>query len=266
MKQRFSDRAILIFGASLGIGRAIAEAFVREGGSVMVADVLEMPGRDLTAAPGHAKFILADVSSEDDTCRAVAATVEQFGTIDVVVQNAGIYPMSLIEETTVQEWDSVLAINLRGCFLAAKAALPPMRAQGYGRMIFTSSITGPRVTNPGHGHYSASKAGILGFVRAAALEFASFGITVNAVEPGNIMSDGVEMSRSASYLQNMRLAIPLDRLGVGADVANGVLFLASEASSFITGTSIVIDGGQIIPEGNEYRLGTSATAKLPPKS
>ena len=232
----------------------------------MVADVLEVPGRDLASTLGHAKFILADVSNEDDTRRAVAETIDQFGAIDVVVQNAGIYPMSLIEETTVQEWDRVLAINLRGCFLAAKAALPPMRERGYGRMVFTSSITGPRVTNPGHGHYSASKAGILGFVRAAALEFASFGITVNAVEPGNIMSEGVEMSRSPDYLENMRRAIPLDRLGVGADVANGVLFLASEESSFITGTSIVIDGGQIIPEGSEFRVGTSATGALPAKS
>ena len=120
------------------------------------------------------------------------------------------------------------------------------------------------MTAPGHGHYSASKAGILGFVRAAALEFAGYGITVNAVEPGNIVSDGIELTRTSSYMENMRQAIPLDRLGSGADVANAVLFLASEQSSYITGTSIIVDGGQILPEGNEFRIGSSATAPKQP--
>ena len=263
MAQRFSDRTALIFGSSRGIGRAIAEAFAREGCAVMIADVLEAPGRAVAAALGTAAFVRADVSQENDTRNAVEATVSRFGAIDILVQNAGIYPMSLIEETTVEQWDSVLGINLRGCFLAAKAALRPMRERGYGRIVFTSSITGPRVTAPGHGHYSASKAGILGFVRAAALEFATHGITVNAVEPGNIVSDGTDLTRTASYMENMRQAIPLDRLGCGADVANAVLFLASEQSSFITGTSIIVDGGQILPEGNEFRIGSSATAAKP---
>ena len=253
-----------MFGASRGIGRAIAEAFAREGGAVMIADVLEAPGQALADGLAQAAFVRADVSTEEDTRNAVAATVNRFGAIDILVQNAGIYPMSLIEETTVEQWDHVLGVNLRSCFLAAKAALPPMRKRGYGRMVFTSSITGPRVTAPGHGHYSASKAGILGFVRAAALEFASHGITVNAVEPGNIVSDGIELTRTPSYIENMRQAIPLDRLGLGSDVANAVLFLASEQSSFITGTSIVVDGGQILPEGNEFRIGTSATAPKQP--
>ena len=263
MSQRFSGRTAIVFGASLGIGRSIAEAFVAEGGAVMIADVLEEPGHALAAALGQAAFVRADVSQEADTQNAVAATLSRFGSLDILVQNAGIYPMSLIEDTTVAQWDHVLAVNLRGCFLAAKAALAPMRAAGYGRMVFTSSITGPRVTAPGHGHYSASKAGILGFVRAAALEFASHGITVNGVEPGNIVSDGTGLTRSESYMENMRQKIPLDRLGLGSDVANAVLFLASEQSSFITGTSIIVDGGQILPEGNEFRIGAAATAAVP---
>ena len=260
MSQRFTNRVALVFGASLGIGRAIVEGFAREGGAVMIADVLDEPGHELAGQLERAAFVHADVSKEEDTRAAVAATLSRWGAVDILVQNAGIYPMHLIEDITSEEWDHVLGVNLKGCFLAAKAALPPMRDRGYGRMVFTSSITGPRVTAPGHGHYSASKAGILGFVRAAALEFARYGITVNAVEPGNIMSDGIETSRTASYIENMRQAIPLDRLGEGSDVANGVMFLASEQSSFITGTSIIIDGGQIIPEGNEYRVGASSTA------
>ena len=264
MAQRFSGRTALVFGASLGIGRAVVEALAGEGCAVMIADVAEAPGHALAAALGTAAFVRADVSKEDDTRNAVEATLSRFGAIDILVQNAGIYPMSLIEETTVEQWDRVLGINLRGCFLAAKAAVKPMRERGYGRIVFTSSITGPRVTAPGHGHYSASKAGILGFVRAAALEFAGYGITVNAVEPGNIVSDGIELTRTSSYMENMRQAIPLDRLGSGADVANAVLFLASEPSSYITGTSIIVDGGQILPEGNEFRIGSSATAAKQP--
>ena len=113
----------------------------------------------------------------------VAQVLEQHGRIDIIVQNAGIYPWQLIEHTSPEDWDRVMGVNLRGAFNAARAALPAMRQQHYGRMLFTSSITGPRVTNPGHGHYAATKAGINGFIRAAALEFSGYGITVTASSP-----------------------------------------------------------------------------------
>ncbi|MEX0860489.1 MAG: SDR family oxidoreductase, partial [Cucumibacter sp.] len=174
--------------------------------------------------------------------------------IDTVVQNAGIFPWTLIENIEPAEWDMVLAVNLKGAFLAARAALPHMRATGYGRMIFTSSITGPRVTSPGHGHYSASKAGVNGFIRAAALEFAGYGITVNGVEPGNILTEGMKLTRSAEFIQSMQDAIPLGRLGAPRDVANACLFLASEEAGYITGTTIIVDGGQILPEGADFRV------------
>ena len=121
-----------------------------------------------------------------------------------MVQNAGIYPWTLIEKTSPDEWDRVMAVNLKGTFLAALAALPPMKAQRSGRMIFTSSITGPRVTSPGHGHYSATKAGINGFIKSAALEFAGYGITVNGVEPGNILTEGMQAHRSAASSSRWR--------------------------------------------------------------
>jgi 3-oxoacyl-[acyl-carrier protein] reductase len=177
-----------------------------------------------------------------------------FGQLDILVQNAGIYPWQLIEETSPKDWDRVMAVNLRGCFLAARAALVPMKARGTGRMLFTSSITGPHVTSPGHGHYSASKAGINGFIRAAALEFSGYGITVNGVEPGNILTEEVQRQRSPAFIQSMEDAIPLGRLGSVRDVANAFLFLASDEASYITGTTIVVDGGQLLPEGNDFRI------------
>src|SRR4029453_16293225 len=133
-------------------------------------------------------------------------------------------PWTLIENTTPEEWDRVMAVNLKGTYLAARAALPAMKAMKYGRMIFTSSITGPKVTSPGHGHYSASKAGINGFIRAAALEFAGYGITVNGVEPGNILTEGMKAGRSAAFIKSMAAMVPLGRLGNPRDVAHAVPF------------------------------------------
>ena len=121
-------------------------------------------------------------------------------------------------------------------------------------MLFTSSITGPHVTSPGHGHYSASKAGINGFIRSAALEFSGYGITVNGVEPGNILTEGVQEQRGAAFIKNMEDAIPLGRLGSPRDVANAFLFLASDDASYITGTTIIVDGGQLLPEGADFRI------------
>jgi 3-oxoacyl-[acyl-carrier protein] reductase len=130
----------------------------------------------------------------------------------------------------------------------------PMKAQGSGRMLFTSSITGPHVTSPGHGHYSATKAGINGLIRAAALEFSGYGILVNGVEPGNILTEAIQLHRGAAFIKQMEDAIPLGRLGSVRDIANAFLFLASDDASYITGTTIVVDGGQLLPEGNDFRL------------
>ena len=129
-----------------------------------------------------------------------------------------------------------------------------MKAQRSGRMLFTSSITGPHVTSPGHGHYAATKAGINGFIRSAALEFAGYGITVNGVEPGNILTESIQQQRGPEFIRSMEDAIPLGRLGAPRDVANAFLFLASDEASYITGTTIVVDGGQLLPEGKDFRI------------
>jgi 3-oxoacyl-[acyl-carrier protein] reductase len=255
MTGRLANRTALVIGAARGIGEGIARRFVMEGAAVLIADTEVGAGEALASSLGASvSFVATDVSREEDVERAVATAIEAFGRLDILVQNAGIYPWSLIETTSVEEWDRVLAVNLRGTFLAARAALPAMRSQGYGRMVFTSSITGPRVTMPGHGHYSASKAGINGFIRAAALEFSPYGITVNGVEPGNVLTEAIKEHRSAAYVRSMEEAVPLGRLGTPEDVATAVLFLASEEAGYITGTTIVVDGGQTLPEGKDFRV------------
>jgi 3-oxoacyl-[acyl-carrier protein] reductase len=253
MSGRLQGRVALVVGAARGIGAGIAERFAEEGALVMIADA-ESEAGSATAETLGGRFVTIDISKKSGAESAVAETIAAFGGLDIVVQNAGIYPWSLIENIEPEEWDAVLGVNLRGTYLIARAALPHMKAKRYGRMVFTSSITGPRVTSPGHGHYSASKAGINGFIKAAALEFSSYGITVNGVEPGNILTEGVKLHRSAAFIRNMEEAVPLGRLGTPRDIAHATLFLASDEAAYITGTTIVVDGGQTLPEGKDFRL------------
>jgi 3-oxoacyl-[acyl-carrier protein] reductase len=255
---RLEGRVVLVIGAAQGIGKGIAQRFQEEGAQLVLADTDGDTGQ-ATARELGAAFIRTDISSMDDAKASVALAVRAFGKLDIFVQNAGIFPWQLIEHTSTEDWDRVLGVNLRGAFNIARAALPVMREQQYGRMLYTSSITGPRVTSPGHGHYSASKAGINGFILAAALEFSGYGITVNGVEPGNILTDAVQHQRGAEYIASMKASIPLGRLGTPRDVANAFLYLASDDASYVTGTTIVVDGGQLIPEGADFRI-------LPPGS
>jgi 3-oxoacyl-[acyl-carrier protein] reductase len=253
MTNRLKDKVALIIGGARGIGGGIARRFAQAGAGVALADLQDTAGAELAEDIGGL-YLQADISRAEDAERAVAQTIERFGRLDILVQNAGIYPWTLIEQTSPEEWDRVLKVNLGGCFLAARAALPQMKKQRSGRMLFTSSITGPHVTSPGHGHYSASKAGINGFIRAAALEFAGYGITVNGVEPGNILTEGMKAHRSPDFIRDMADAVPLGRLGTPEDVANAFLFLASDEAAYITGTTIVVDGGQLLPEGGDFRI------------
>jgi 3-oxoacyl-[acyl-carrier protein] reductase len=253
MTGRIDGKVALIVGAARGIGRGIAERFAEEGAKLVLADTDTEHGR-ATANELGGLFVATDISSMAEAEAAVALAVGRYDRLDIVVQNAGIYPWQLIENTSPDDWDRVMAVNLRGSFNAARAALTPMKAQRYGRMLFTSSITGPHVTSPGHGHYSATKAGINGFIRSAALEFSGYGITVNGVEPGNIMTEAILEQRGAEFIKGMEDAIPLGRLGTPRDVGNAFLFLASDEAEYITGTTIVVDGGQLLPEGADFRI------------
>lgn len=254
MSGRLSGRVAIIVGAALGIGKGIAERFAEEGATIVLADSNEEPGLDTLASLAATRklFLRADVASEDDMKRLAARTAQEFGRIDVLVQNAGIYPFSLIENTSEPQWDRVFSVNMKGTFFAAKACYPYMRDQREGRMIFTSSITGARVVSHGMSSYAATKAGINGFIKAAALEFASHGITVNGVEPGNILTEGLLAGRTPQFISSMERSVPLGRLGTPHDVANAVVFLASREASYITGTTIVVDGGQTLPENRDF--------------
>ena len=251
MAGRVEGRTAIVIGAARGIGAAIAERLVEEGARVVIADTLEAEGRataEKLSQQGEATFIATDVSRKESVDALIEAALARFGRVEILVQNAGIYPYTMLPDIPVEEWDAVLGVNLRGCFLAIQASARPMRAQQYGRIVLTSSITGPRVSSPGHGHYSASKAGINGLIRAAAVELAPDGITVNGVEPGNIMTEGMQTERSPAYIQAMERSVPLGRLGTPRDVAHAVLVLASDEAAYVTGTTIVIDGGQTLPE------------------
>lgn len=255
MAGRLSGRTAVLIGAAVGIGRGIARRLVEDGANLVVGDADAAGGVKLMDDLGldRGQFLKVDVSSEGD-CQALAdLAVARFGQIDILVQNAGIYPVSLISDTSVAQWDQVLAVNLRGTFLATRACVPSMRAQKRGRIVFTSSITGPRVVSHGLGAYAASKAGINGFIKAAALELALDGITVNGVEPGNILTEGLQQGRTAQFIKSMEDSVPMGRLGTPAEIAGAVSFLVSDDAAYITGTTITIDGGQTLPEGKDFR-------------
>ncbi|TPL90198.1 SDR family NAD(P)-dependent oxidoreductase [Mesorhizobium sp. B2-3-12] len=253
MTGRLEGKVALVIGAARGIGKGIALRFAEEGARLVLADSESEAGQASADELG-VPFIRTDISQMRDAEAAVALALKHHGRLDIIVQNAGIYPWQLIENTSADDWDRVMAVNLRGTFNASRAALVPMKAQRSGRMLYTSSITGPHVTSPGHGHYSATKAGINGFIRAAALEFCGYGITVNGVEPGNILTEAIREHRGDAYIKNMEDSIPLGRLGSPRDVANAFLFLASDDASYITGTTIVVDGGQLLPEGKDFKM------------
>lgn len=254
MAGRLEGRTAILIGGAVGIGRGVASRLVEEGASLIVGDLDEARGRALMDGLGldRGQFRKVDVAMEAD-CEALAAlAVERFGRIDILVQNAGIYPVSLIAETSVAQWDHVLAVNLRGAFVSTKACLPAMRRQKYGRIVLTSSITGPRVVSHGLSAYASSKAGINGFIRAAALELALEGITVNGVEPGNIVTEGLREGRSAGFMKSMEQSIPMGRLGAPSDIAGAVAFLASDDAAYVTGTTVRVDGGQTLPESKDF--------------
>ena len=251
MLQPIAGRVAVVTGGSRGIGKGIARTLARHGVRVLIASRGEDAAREVVdeirSAGGTAEQVIADVSVPDDAPRIAEAALEHFGAIDILCSNAGIFPPKSLRELTAAEIDEVFNVNLRGTMLVVKACLPALERSGHGRVILTSSITGPVTGYPGWSHYGASKAGQLGFMRTVAMEVAGAGITVNAVLPGNIKTEGLA-DLGEEYERTMAAAIPLKRLGTVDDVANTVLFLASDEAAYLTGVAIVVDGGQILPE------------------
>ena len=251
MLNSIGGRSVIVTGGSKGIGRGIARVFAAKGARVLVVarniKEAEATAHELRAAGGEVLALAADVSKWPDAQRIAAEATARFGGIDILCANAGIFPAAKLPELTPDSWDEVLGTNLKGTFLAVKACLPAMKAKHKGRIVVTSSITGPITGYPGWSHYGASKAGQLGFMHTAAIELAPYNITINAVMPGNIKTEGLD-GMGAEYLGKMTASIPMKRLGSVEDIAYAALFFASDEAAYITGQTLVVDGGQVLPE------------------
>ena len=251
MTTSLKGRSVLVTGGSKGIGKGIARVFAGAGAKVAIMarhiDQAEIAAREI----GHGAIgIAGDVTSLASLEAAVAQTVKINGGLDVLSANAGIFPAARLEEMTEAQWDEVMDTNLKGTFLTMKAAIPFLKKSDQGRIVITSSITGPVTGYPGWTHYGASKAGQLGFMRTACLELAKYGITVNAVMPGNIMTEGMA-GNGESYIKSMEASVPLKRLGTPEDIGHAALYFASKEAAYVTGQTIIVDGGQILPESLE---------------
>ena len=245
------DRVAIITGASAGIGRGIARVFGREGAKIVAANRNAEAGarvvREIREAGGEAIFVEADVSKKSDNDKVAAAALDQYGRIDILVHNAGIFWEVMLDDMTEDDWDRCHNLNLKGTLFSTQAVLPAMKRQGYGRILVTSSITGPKTGMAGFAHYGATKGGVNGFIRNAAVELARFGITVNGVEPGNILTEGLA-ELGDDYLRTMTRAIPMGKLGDPEDIAYAMAFFASDEAGWITGQTLTVDGGQTLPE------------------
>jgi 3-oxoacyl-[acyl-carrier protein] reductase len=251
MLNSIEGRSVIVTGASKGIGKGIARVLAAKGARVLVVarniGPAEATANEIRATGGKASALAADVSSWPDAQRIAAEATAQFGGIDILCANAGIFPAAKLHELTPEAWDEVLGTNLKGTFLTIKACLPAMKARRKGRIVVTSSITGPVTGYPGWTHYGASKAGQLGFMHTAAIELAPYNITINAVMPGNIKTEGLD-GLGSEYLGQMTASIPMKRLGSVEDIAYAALFFASDEAAYITGQTLIVDGGQVLPE------------------
>src|ERR1035437_5845146 len=252
---RLDGRVALVTGGGRGIGAAIAQVLARAGARVLIANRTADAGEAIAAgirAEGlQAQATPCDIGRREQAQAAVATAVQQFGALDIVVHNAAINPWATLDAVDDAALEQTLAVNLKACFWLTQAALPQWRAAGQrggARVLITSSVTGPRVAMPGSAAYAASKAGVNGFIRSAALELAGQGITVNGVEPGYIAKQGGSLLSNPEKAARIARHIPVGALGTPHDIAYARRFLASPAARYITGQTIVVDGGSTLPE------------------
>jgi 3-oxoacyl-[acyl-carrier protein] reductase len=246
-----AGKSLVVTGGSKGIGEGIARVFAAKGAKVLLtgrhAETGNAVADRITDSGGTAAFFEGDVSAWDHMRAMAARAIDLYGGIDILCANAGIFPEADIADMTPEEWNETINVNLTGSFLAVRACLPNMIERGGGRIILTSSISGPLTAIPRMSHYGASKAGQLGMMRGAALELAQSGITVNAVMPGNIMTEGM-IEAGEEYIRQMTETVPMKKLGTVEDIAYAALYFASDEAGYVTGQTIVVDGGQVLPE------------------
>jgi len=246
---RLSNQVAIVTGAGQGMGAAMAKLIAEEGGQVVVSDINQEKASviadEISETETQALAIRADVTREKDVQAMVETTIEHYGTISILVNNAGILYPTRIEQITRAEWDRVLEVNLTGTFLCSQAVLKTMKKNRYGRIVNMSSSAGRSVSTLGGAHYTAAKAGVLGLSRALAKEVAPFGITVNAICPGLIDTEMVQAECTPERISAYEASFPIPRLGRPDEVAQLMLFLATD-SAYITGASIDINGGDLM--------------------
>jgi len=246
-----AGRVALVTGGASGIGRGIAGRLAEAGADVAVVDLdaerAAATATELATIGGRARGLGADVSDEEAVAETFRQISETLGVPTIVVNNAGIYPASPIAETAVADWDRVMAVNLRGPFLCTRAGARGMRAAGHpGTIVNVSSIESMHPSFVGMAHYGASKGGLNMLTRSAALEFAPDGITVNAVCPGGVATEGTRAAFGDGLKDQLEARIPLGRVATPAEIGGVVLFLASRAAGYVTGATLVVDGGYLI--------------------
>ena len=245
---RLQGKVAIITGGARGQGAAEARKFVREGARVVFGDILDDEGRqveaEIAAAGGEAVYVRLDVTDEDAWREAVGTAVSRFGKVDILVNNAGIASWDAGDDATVEDWDRIMEVNAKGVFLGTKAVIPAMRAAGGGSIINISSISGMVGQTNIHPGYNASKGAVRVLTKSTAVQHAAEGIRCNSIHPGPVKTPMTERGWSdPEWLQAMRRRTPLGRYADPNEIAYGVLFLASDESSFMTGSEMVIDGG-----------------------
>ncbi|MGF7111552.1 3-oxoacyl-[acyl-carrier protein] reductase [Pseudomonas laurylsulfatiphila] len=248
----FSGKTVLVTGGAQGIGRAIVEAFALRGARVMIADLRLAQAQALAAQlkeqACQVEAVDIDLADATAVSRLVHGLERDWERLDILIHNAGYFPLTSFAEITPPILERTLAVNLSALFWLTQAALPMFQRQGAGCVLVTSSVTGPRVAYPGLSHYAASKAGVNGFIRNAALELACHGVRVNGVEPGMIATPAMDNLGDDQVNGDIASRVPLGRLGCAEDIAGAMLFLASDLATYITGQTIVVDGGSTLPE------------------
>lgn len=251
MSASLKEKSVIVTGGSKGIGKGIARVFASHGAKVLVVCRTAPEGEacvaELVAAGGTAAFCQADVTVRADLERMAETAASLHGGIDVLCANAGAFPSLKFSEMTEDAWDGIFTTNVKSMFLTIQACMPYLKQSAAPRIVITSSITGPTTGFPGWSHYGATKAAQLGFLRTAAIEFAKDNITINAVLPGNIITEAL-VDLGPEYLESTAASIPLGKLGSVDDIGHAAAFLASAEAGYITGHSLVVDGGQTLPE------------------
>ena len=245
---RLEGKLALISGGARGQGAVEAKLFAREGAKVVFGDILDESGKQVEAeiheAGGEAAYVHLDVTREDDWRTAVNTAIDRYGKLDILVNNAGILIRKGIEDTTEEDWDRIMGVNAKGAFLGTKHSIPAMRQAGGGSIVNISSTAGLVASPSGSASYTASKGAVRLLTKSTAVQYAKEGIRCNSIHPGPIDTDMIqETLTDPAKLEERMQRLPMGRVGTADEITYGVLYLASEEASFVTGSELVIDGG-----------------------